>query len=57
MSVESHIDQLRIKHEGLDEKIRQEEKRPGTDHLNIAELKRRKLQVKEEIERLSSEIH
>ena len=57
MSVESHIDQLRIKHEGLDEQIKQEERRPGADHLNVAELKRRKLQVKEEIERLSSEVH
>lgn len=54
MSVASHIDQLRLKHEGLDEKIRQEERMPGTDHLVIAELKRKKLHLKEEIERLSS---
>lgn len=57
MSVASHIDQLRLKHEGLDEKIRQEERRPGVDHLTIAELKRKKLQVKEEIERLSPQAH
>ena len=55
MSVESHLDQLREKHEALKEQIKSEERHPGVDHLIIAELKRKKLQVKDEINRLSSE--
>ena len=55
MSVESHLDQLREKHEALKEQIREEERHPGVDHLEIAELKRRKLLVKDEIARLTPE--
>lgn len=54
MSVSSHLDQLRHKHESLKVKIREEERRPGTDHLAITALKREKLHLKEEIERLSA---
>jgi hypothetical protein len=54
MSVSSHLDQLRHKHEALKEKIREEERRPGSDHLAITAMKREKLHLKEEIERLSA---
>lgn len=54
MSVSSHLDQLRQKHEALKARIRDEEKRPGADHLDVTALKREKLLIKEEIERLSS---
>lgn len=54
MSVSSHLDQLRTKHEALKARIRDEEKRPGSDHLEVTALKREKLLIKEEIERLSS---
>ena len=53
MSVSSHLDQLRQKHEALKVRIREEERRPGVDHLEITALKREKLHIKEQIERLS----
>ena len=52
MDVSSHLDQLRAKHEALKIRIREEERRPGSDHLDVVVLKRRKLQLKEEIHRL-----
>ena len=54
MNVDSHLDQLRQRHAGLKEAIRQEERHPGADHVKISALKREKLHLKEEIERLSS---
>lgn len=53
MSVSAHIQELRKKHQHLSERVEQEQRSPGTDDLQIAELKKRKLQLKEEITRLS----
>ena len=55
MSVASHLDQLREKHEALEEQIREEERHPRVDNLTIGELKRKKLYLKDEIARLSHE--
>ncbi len=57
MNLSSHLDQLRLKHETLDGKIRDEERRPGADSLEISALKREKLHVKEEIQKLSNATH
>lgn len=57
MNVASHLDQLRQKHEALKARIKEEERRPGVDHLEITALKREKLHIKEEIERLSATAH
>lgn len=57
MSVESHLDQLRQKHQGLEARIKEEERRPGADNVAIRSLKREKLHIKEEIERLSETLH
>jgi hypothetical protein len=54
MNMPSHLDQLRAKHEALSQKIEEEQKRPGSDDLVIASMKREKLQLKDEITRLSS---
>ena len=54
MSLSSHIDELRRKHEALDARIEKEEQRPGSDDLSITSLKRQKLHIKEEINRLSN---
>lgn len=54
MNLASHLDQLRQKHESLDVKIREEQRRPGVDNLAITALKREKLHLKEQIERLST---
>ena len=57
MSVESHLDQLRQKHHGLEVRIQEEERRPGADSVQIRTLKREKLHLKEEIQRLSETRH
>jgi hypothetical protein len=57
MSLESHLSELRRKHEALGQTIEREQRRPGADDLRINELKREKLQIKERIERLSANGH
>ena len=57
MSVSTHLDSLRSKHEALESKIRDEQSRPGADSLKVTTLKRQKLQIKEEIEKLSAQVH
>lgn len=54
MNLSSHISQLRQKHETLDREIEEAVRRPGTDDLEITAKKRQKLQLKEEITRLSA---
>ena len=53
MSLSSHIAELRRKHEALSEKVEVAQRSPGVDDLEIADLKKQKLRLKEEIERLS----
>ena len=55
MSVESHLAQLVRKHGELEQKIQDAHLHPSTDTLELAELKRRKLRLKEEIERMRLE--
>ena len=57
MDMSSHLDQLREKHEVLDEEIKAVERRPGADHLEIALLKKRKLKLKEQITRIVDTSH
>lgn len=54
MSLSTHLDQLKQKHEALSKHIEDEQRRPGSDDLQITELKKEKLQIKEEIERLAN---
>jgi len=53
MSLSSHIEELRKKHHALSEQVEQVQRAPGTSTLEIAELKKQKLKIKQEIERLS----
>jgi hypothetical protein len=57
MGLESHIQELTDRHHKLEEKIRDEQHRPHPDDIVLAELKKKKLRLKEEIERLRMEIH
>lgn len=57
MSLQSHLTELRRKHEMLSSRIETEQKRPGSDDLTIATMKKEKLKLKEEIARLSTELH
>ncbi len=52
MSMQSHLAELEKKHQALDEEINECLTHPAVDDLKIVELKRKKLQVKDEIERL-----
>ena len=52
MSMQSHLAELEKKHQLLEAEITDCLAHPATDDLRIVELKRRKLLVKDEIERL-----
>jgi len=52
MALDAHLDELAEKHRALDRKIDEEQGRPTADAFKIAELKRRKLFLKDEMERL-----
>ena len=54
MSVSAHLTELKRKHEVLSDQVEQEQRAPGSSDLHVTELKKQKLQLKEEIERLSS---
>jgi hypothetical protein len=49
MALSAHLEELDSKHLQLDEKIRNEMKHPMPDTLRIAELKKKKLHIKEKI--------
>jgi hypothetical protein len=53
MTIASHLVELRRKHEALSEMVEQAQRSPATDALKIADLKKQKMRLKEEIERLS----
>jgi hypothetical protein len=52
MSISTHLAELEQRHRALEEEISEALTHPSCDGLMIAELKRRKLQVKDEIARL-----
>jgi hypothetical protein len=52
MSREAHLAALEQRHEALDKEIVKELAHPSMDELKLAELKRRKLLLKDEIAKL-----
>jgi hypothetical protein len=52
MAIESHLAELEKRHEALEQEINEVLTHPSADDLQIVELKRRKLHVKDEIARL-----
>lgn len=54
MSLSSHLIELKKKHQHLSSEVEQAQRAPGVDGLHVAELKKQKLKLKEEIERLST---
>ena len=57
MSVHSHIEELRRRHESLSELVEREQRSPGVDALRVSELKKQKLHLKQEITRLGLGAH
>ncbi len=56
MAIQSHLTELERRHQALELAISEALTHPSTDDLQIAELKRRKLHVKDEIERLRQDV-
>lgn len=54
MSLQSHLVELEKKHQALEREIQDASLHPSSDELKLAEMKRRKLQLKDEISRLKS---
>ena len=52
MTIQAHLTELERRHQKLEDEIAEAMAHPSTDDLKIAELKRQKLQVKDEITRL-----
>jgi hypothetical protein len=52
MSIDAHLQELQRKHQHLSEAVEEAQRSPGVDDLTIADLKKQKLRLKEEITRL-----
>ena len=52
MPLQSHVTELERKHQQLEREIQDAMAHPSQDTLKLAELKRRKLQLKDEITKL-----
>ena len=54
MSLTSHLQELRRRHQSLSEQVEQAQRAPGVDDFTISEMKKQKLRLKEEITRLAT---
>lgn len=52
MAIQAHLVELERKHEVLENELHDALQHPSTDNLQIIELKRRKLVLRDQIERL-----
>lgn len=57
MSLQNHLVELENRHRELDLAIDRESRLPSRDELQLTGMKRRKLRLKDEIERLKSKSH
>ncbi len=53
MTLDAHVNELSEKHRALEKQIENEMARPSADALKLSKLKREKLQIKDEIEKLT----
>ena len=56
MAIKSHLAELEKRHEALEDQISEALTHPSTDDLQLLELKRKKLHVKDEIARLRQDV-
>jgi hypothetical protein len=52
MTLQNHLAELERKHDALEREIQEAAIHPAVDDTKVAELKRRKLQLKDELARL-----
>ncbi|MGA9599962.1 MAG: DUF465 domain-containing protein [Methylocystis sp.] len=52
MSLQGHVVELERRHEALEKEIEQERLRPFRDDMKVFELKKKKLQIKDELSKL-----
>ena len=52
MTLQSHLAELERRHHALEAELEKELVHPGTDDLKLCALKKQKLRLKDEIERL-----
>jgi len=57
MTIEAHLATLEKKHFALEEELHTAMNQPSSDDRTIADIKRRKLRIKDEMERLRSSTH
>lgn len=57
MALQGHIQELSEKHKRLQELIEAEMTHPDWDEARISALKKEKLRIKDELERLRSSVH
>ncbi len=55
MKVDEHIAALKAKHANLEEDLQQENRRPLPNSGVLSDIKRQKLRIKDEIQRLSKD--
>jgi len=56
MSLQSHLSELSAKHQELEHQLDDALQHPSIDSVEIARIKRRKLQVKDEMQRIEGEL-
>ena len=54
MSLSSHIEELKKRHQTLSDAVEEAVRSPSSDDLEVTRLKKQKLHIKEEIARLSA---
>ena len=57
MALQGHIQELSEKHKKLEEAIEAELAHPDWDEVRVHALKKQKLRIKDELERLRSSVH
>ena len=57
MALDGHINHLSNQHRKIQDIIENEMANPDWDELRVAALKKQKLRIKDELERLRAEVH
>ena len=59
MSIQSHLQELKRRHAAIEQELSRELNHPASDPLRVAELKRKKLVLKDQMSRFdgSSTVH